>query len=89
MQRLHGRFAELHNKRHEMVGHLFQVSYGAVRVTSDLQLHATAAYIARNPVEAGLVDAPEQYAWSSHGAAAVLQHAWLDSARLQAYLTGA
>jgi REP element-mobilizing transposase RayT len=87
MQRLHSVFAQTHNARHGLVGHLFQGRYGAVRVTTDAQLWAVAEYIARNPVEAGLCERPEDFAWSSRGAVAVGRTpGWLDAARLQEFL---
>jgi REP element-mobilizing transposase RayT len=89
MQQLQGNYAQSHNVRHRRSGHLFQGRYGAVRVTTDAQLWATAAYIARNPVDAGLCDRPEEYRWSSHGAwAEEREPVWLDRARLRWYLGG-
>jgi putative transposase len=86
MQRLHGLYAQTHNERHGRSGHLFQGRYGAVRMISDGQLCTAAAYIARNPVEAGICDRPGQWRWSSH--VAVLGRAsrsWLDVERLLEY----
>jgi putative transposase len=66
MQRLHGRYAESFNARHERSGHLFQGRYGAVRITNDEQLIAAMAYLAVNPVTAGLCARPEDWPWGSH-----------------------
>src|SRR3712207_7313843 len=52
MQRLHGDYALLFNRRHERRGHLFQGRYGAKRVRDDAQLVTVLRYIADNPVEA-------------------------------------
>ncbi len=68
MQQLHGVYAQVFNARHDRNGHLFQGRYGAVRVTSDRQLSAATAYIAHNPVSAGLCKTPEAWPWSSHTA---------------------
>jgi putative transposase len=68
MQRLHSRYAELLNGRQQRVGHVFQGRYGAVRVEHDEQLWAVVAYIARNPVTAGLCAHPREWPWSSHAA---------------------
>jgi REP element-mobilizing transposase RayT len=79
MQLLHGLYAQRHNRRHRRSGHLFQGRFGAERVASDEQLWAAVAYIAHNPVEAGLCALPEEWPWSSH--AAVLGDArpeWFD-----------
>ena len=68
MRRLHGEYAQAHNARHGACGHLFQSRFGAKRVTSDEQLWVVAAYIARNPVEAGRCARAEDWPWSSHTA---------------------
>jgi putative transposase len=89
MQRLHGEYAQTFNRRHARTGHLFQDRYGSVAVTSDAQLWMTAAYIALNPVEAGLCEDPADWPWASHRA--LLEGdgpRWLDSARLLWYFAG-
>jgi len=87
MQVLHGRYAQRTNRRHGRTGHVFQGRYGAVRVRTDPQLWATVAYIARNPADAGLCARPDEWPWSSHGAAARGRApGWLDRGRLSAYL---
>ena len=86
MQRLHGSYAGVFNSRHGRCGHLFQGRYGAVRISSDRQLCATAAYLARNPVEAGLCARPEDWPWCSYRRLVLAaDHAWLDSRRLLSY----
>ena len=42
-------------------------------ITSDAQLVAACSYLARNPVAAGLVDAPLEWPWSSARAHARLE----------------
>jgi putative transposase len=69
VQRLHGQYAQTFNRRHDRRGHLFESRFGAVPVLSDRQLWTVAAYIANNPVEAGLCDRPEFWRWSSFGVA--------------------
>lgn len=90
MQRLHGRYAQDFNERHSRVGHVFQGRFGAVRVRSDEQLWAVAAYIARNPVAAGLCEFAEEWTWSSHAAMIGVRRApkWLDIPRLESLLGG-
>lgn len=68
MRRLHGGYAQEFNRRYDRVGHLFQGRYGAVKVDDEEQLATTVAYIATNPVAAGLVERPERWPWSSHRA---------------------
>ena len=88
MQLLHGRYAQDFNRRHGRVGHRFQGRFGAVRVESDQQLWAAAAYIGRNPVAAGLCERAEEWRWSSFPATLGCEPApqWLDVARLKALL---
>jgi putative transposase len=66
---------------------VFQGRYGSTRIETDNQLWTTVRYIARNPVEGGLVDAAHHWRWSSHrvvlGAGAP---EWLDVGRLLSYL---
>jgi putative transposase len=66
MRRLHSLYARTFNDRHRRSGHLFQGRYGSRLIESDEQLWATVAYIARNPVNAGICDSPERHRWSSH-----------------------
>jgi putative transposase len=86
MQRLHSLYAQMFNKKHGHVGHVFQGRYGAVLMRTDAQLWTVARYIARNPVEAGLCERPGDWAWSSHAATVRgSSPAWLDAARLLGY----
>jgi len=79
----HSLYAQTFNERHGTSGHLFQGRYGATRVLTDEQLWTAAAYIARNPVAAGLCARPEEWAWSSHLAALGRPSPdWLDTSRL-------
>ena len=68
MHELHGGYAQVFNGRHGRSGHVFQARYGAVRVRDDRQMWTVAAYIARNPCEAGIVRHPEEWRWSSFAA---------------------
>jgi len=90
MHQLQGVYAQLFNKRHSQCGHVFQGRYGSVLVRSDRQLWTVITYIARNPVKAGLCEAPGHWAWSSHRS--VLgdpSPSWLDTSRLLGHLHGA
>ena len=81
MGRLQGPYAQGYNERHGRVGHLFGGRYGAKRVTTDPQLWVNAAYIAQNPVEAGLCRRPEDWRWSSHASTlSATSPPWLDDA---------
>ncbi len=92
MQRLHGCYAQAFNARHGRVGHVFQGRFGAKLIATDAQLQVTAAYIAHNPVAAGLCRRPEDWRWGSYRAilggpspswlnvASLLEHFGLDAA---------
>jgi putative transposase len=90
MQQLQGSYAQAFNRRHERVGHVFQGRYGSVHITTDEQLWATVAYVALNPVTAGLCERPEQWRWSSHASTlnGRTRHRWLDAARLLSHFEG-
>jgi putative transposase len=89
MRLLHGPYAQIFNARHSTAGHLFQGRYGAVPVTDDAQMWTTVGYIATNPVTAGLVAVPEDWAWSSHLATiGAPRPPWLAVDRLLALLAG-
>jgi putative transposase len=49
-------------------GHLFERRYRAILINSDEYLLELVRYIHLNPVRARLVDNPDHYRWSSHGA---------------------
>lgn len=58
-------YAQYFNRRHRRVGHLFQGRYKAFIVDRDAYLLALVRYIHENPVEAKIVERPEDYRWSS------------------------
>jgi REP-associated tyrosine transposase len=91
MQRLQGVYAQRFNQRHGRTGHVFERRYNAKPIESDAQLQVTAAYIALNPVEAGLTAAPETWRWSSHAAATgrAARPGWLDVPRLLQFFESA
>jgi REP element-mobilizing transposase RayT len=66
MHRLNFRHACRYNSRHRLRGHVFDAPYFSDRITSEAHLLAAYAYIARNPVDAGLCDSCEAWPWSSH-----------------------
>lgn len=84
MQRLHGTYAQTFNERHGTSGHVFQGRFGAACARDEGHVWQAAAYIARNPVEAGLCSRPETWPWSSHAvvAGSATTPSWLDTARL-------
>ena len=72
MQLLNGWYAQRFNVRHGREGHAFGRRFASKLVGDDAHLLATHRYIARNPVDAGLVAAPEEWPWSSCAATAAL-----------------
>lgn len=65
MQFLNSSYAHWFNLRHIRKGHLFQDRYKSHLILNSLYLYSVASYISLNPVEAGLVNSPEEYHWSS------------------------
>lgn len=68
MQGLLGSYTRLFNDRWNTVGHLFQGRYEARRCKTDNDVRCAIRYVHLNPVEAGLVAAPDQWPWSGHRA---------------------
>jgi REP element-mobilizing transposase RayT len=56
------------NKRHRKTGHLFESRFKSKLVQEDRYFLGLLRYVHMNPVKAGMVAGPEQYAWSSHRA---------------------
>jgi putative transposase len=66
MKLINSRYAIYFNKRHHLVGHVFQGRYGdRIIDTSDYFLDVS-RYIHLNPVEAKMVKSPKDYRWSSY-----------------------
>ena len=65
MLALQSSYTQAFNRRHGRAGHLFQGRYKAFLVEKDRYFLALLRYIHENPVEAGIVERPERYAWSS------------------------
>jgi putative transposase len=68
MQWLLGAYAQNFNHRHDREGHLFRARFYSRRIQSESHLVSTLAYVALNPVRAGVVERPEQWRWSSYAA---------------------
>jgi putative transposase len=90
MRHLNGVYTQAFNRRHGLVGHLFQGRFKAILVDRDAYLLALCRYVERNPVAAGLVDSPVDWHWSSCRAhlGLVPTPAWQDSDGLHAHLIG-
>jgi REP element-mobilizing transposase RayT len=70
MRQLNGVYSQGFNHRHRRSGHVFEGRFQAQVVDKDAYLRAVCRYIVLNPVRAGLVAHPRQWAWSSYRATA-------------------
>lgn len=68
MQWLNGLYASTFNERHVSHGHVFGARYKSVLVQSDAHLIQLVAYLAMNPVKAGICRDPAEWVWSSYRA---------------------
>lgn len=66
MRHLNGVYSQYVNRRHELVGHMFQGRYHAVVVQKERHLLELNRYVVLNPVRAGIVARPEDWQWSSY-----------------------
>lgn len=68
MKHLNANYAKYFNSKYNFTGHIFQSRYGAELVdTVEYELDCS-KYIHLNPVEAHMVNKPEEYRWSSYRA---------------------
>lgn len=68
MQALLTWHAKYYNDRYKEVGHVFQGRFKSSRITNDAYFLEAVRYIHLNPVYAGMVRDPGDWAWSSHSA---------------------
>jgi REP element-mobilizing transposase RayT len=68
MHNLSFRYTRWINKKQARTGHVFQGRYKAILVDADRYFLELVRYIHLNPVRAGLVENPADYAWSGHRA---------------------
>jgi len=66
MQAVGRQYVRRFNHRHGRTGTLWEGRYRASIIQEDRYLLACLRYMEMNPVRAGIVAAPEAYAWSSH-----------------------
>lgn len=79
---LNGSYTRYVNRRHERAGHLFQARFHSKHVDKDTYFLVASKYIHCNPVEAGMVQNPDQYSWSSARAFLSGFNSYLDLDRL-------
>lgn len=80
MRQLNGVYTQQFNRRHGLVGHLFQRRFKAILVERDTYLLELARYVILNPVRAGVVPDAATWPWSSYRAMVGLSSAptWLE-----------
>lgn len=90
MRHVNGVYAQAFNRRHGLVGHLFQGRFTAIHVDRDAYLMEVCRYTELNPVLARMVDSAADWPWSSYRAHCGLAASppWLDTAALYGYLLG-
>ena len=81
MRLLNGHYTQLFNRRHVLVGHLFQGRYKAILVQKETYLLELTRYIVLNPLRANMVKSLESWPWSSYPAMIGLAPApdWFDT----------
>ena len=81
MRQLNGVYTQHVNRRHGLVGHLFQGRYKAILVQKAGYLLELSRYLVLNPVRAKVVMDPADWPWSSYPATVgiVSSPGWLDT----------
>ena len=74
MMQLHGDYARYYNKVNERVGHVFGERFNNKIVVANIYGKWLSRYIHRQAVEAGLVEDPADYPWSSYRVYAGLEN---------------
>jgi putative transposase len=69
MKLVNGQYTQYANRRHGWTGHVLEGRFKSPIIDDTCYLRTALAYVARNPVEAGYVDAPERWKWSSYASA--------------------
>ncbi|MCL4471422.1 MAG: transposase [Gammaproteobacteria bacterium] len=81
MRQLNGLYTQRFNRRHGLVGHLFQGRYKAILVQKEAYLLELTRYVVLNPLRADMVESLEDWRWSSYPF--IMGHAappsWLDT----------
>ena len=69
------------NRRRDRFGHATAGRFGSSALHTHAEVARVAVYIVNNPVDAGLVDDPRAFRWTSHRATLGLEPApaWLDA----------
>jgi len=68
MRHINGAYTTYFNTKRKRAGHLFQGRFKAILIEADEYALELSRYIHLNPVQAGMVETPEQYEWASYSA---------------------
>ncbi len=87
MRQLNGVYTQKCNRRHGVVGHVFQGRYKAILVQKDNYLLELSRYVVLNPVRARMVNDVQEWRWSSYPAMTGKETIpeWLETDWLLAY----
>ena len=66
MRLLNGSYTQYFNRRHKLVGHLFQGRYKAILVQKECYLLELTRYVVLNPLRAHMVRSLDDWEWSSY-----------------------
>lgn len=90
MRHVNAGYSQSFNRRHGIVGHLFQGRFKAVIVDTDAYLLELCRYVELNPVRAGMVESAGEWQWSSYRAhvGTAMSPIWLDTDILYGHLLG-
>lgn len=66
MRQINGVYTQAYNRKHQIMGHLFQGRYKAIHVDEETYLLELSRYIVLNPVKANMVKQPGDWRWSSY-----------------------
>ncbi len=66
MRQLNGLYTQSFNRRHRLVGHLFQGRYKAILVQKERYLLELTRYVVLNPLRARMITSLDDWPWSSH-----------------------
>src|SRR4051812_21754129 len=70
MKWLNGTYAQWFNRKYARPRHLFQGRFHGFLIDRDTYFLEVSRYVVLNPVRAGIVEYPEEYAWTSYRATA-------------------
>jgi putative transposase len=76
MQKLNGEYARAFNVRHRRRGPVFEARYSDTHIIGETHLKGAIRYVAQNPVEAGMVDRPQDWLWSTYAQLIGEEPAW-------------